>query len=338
MNVLVTGGTGFVGSHLIEALRAAGHEIRALVRPTSDRQLIRRLGAEAIDGDLDDPATIHDACRGCEVVFHAAARVDVFSSYSALYSTTVAGTEALVRAAMHAGVRRFVQISSCGVHHPDQMRDGAVINEDTPVQIPPRWFGYGRAKLAAEEIVRSRIMPPVEWVILRLGYLYGPRNRAMKQFLYPLLSGRWMKFIGRGDNEMALTHVRDAVDAIVAAGRAPRAPGRILIAASNERVTQRDYFNGLTDGFGLPRVRRSMPYRLAYSLAWIVEQLPMTILGGTFQRASVALTGLPQRINCDATQQLLNWKPRIAFADGIREACEWYTRENDLPTPAPAAA
>src|SRR5207248_2536634 len=95
------------------------------------------------------------------------------------HRTTVAGTEALVREAKAAGVRRFVYVSSCAVYHPDMLLAG-VIREDTPIQQPPSWFRYGRAKLAAEDVVRREIAPPAEWVILRLGYLYGSRNRAMR--------------------------------------------------------------------------------------------------------------------------------------------------------------
>ncbi|MCK6483083.1 MAG: NAD-dependent epimerase/dehydratase family protein [Phycisphaerae bacterium] len=338
MHVLVTGGTGFVGSHLIEALRAAGDDVRALVRPGGDRALIERLGAEPFDGDLDAPAGMVDACRDCDVVYHAAARVDIDGDYADFHRTTVNGTFALARAAVAAGVRRFVYVGSCGVYHPRLLREG-VIHEETPTLQPPKWFKYGRAKLAAEEAVRRTIGPRGEWCVIRLGYLYGPRNRAMRRYLYPLLAGGKMKYVGRGDNEMAMIHVRDAVSAIVAAGRVPAAAGRTLIAVGDERVTQRDYFSGLAAGLGLPPIRRHLPYRLAYLMAWGAEWLPFKLHGGAFQRAGIVLTGLPQRIDCRRTQAMLNWRPTHRFADGIREACEWYLREypEHAPVVEPAA-
>lgn len=334
MNVLVTGGTGFVGSHLLEALVASGDTVRALVRPSSDRAILHRLGVHPVVGDLENPDTLRDACRNCEVVFHAAARVDLVGSDEDFHRTTVAGTEGLVQSALDAKVRRFVYVSSCGVYNPEMLRDG-VIREDTPPGDPPAWFRYGRAKLAAERVVRERIAPPGEWTILRLGYLYGARNRAMRQYLYPLLSSGKMSIIGRGDNEMAMIHVRDAVRAIVLAGRAPEAAGRVLIAAGNEHVTQQQYFEALADGFGLPRVKRHVPYWFAFYLAHAAEMLRFDPIGGVLQRAGVALTGLPQRINCEMTQKLLGWSPQVKFADGIREACDWYNRE--YPDPRIAA-
>src|SRR5262245_36553635 len=83
---------------------------------------------------------------------------------------------------------------------------------------------------------------------IRLGHLYGARNRAMHQYLYPLIAKRRMMFIGRADNEMAMIHASDAVRAIVQAGRVAGAAGQILIAAGTERVTQKDYFDALADG------------------------------------------------------------------------------------------
>lgn len=326
MPVLVTGGTGFVGSHLIEALRAEGESVHALVRPGSDAGLIRRFGAVPVAGDLDVPESLVDVCRGCETVYHAAARVDIVGSDEDFHRTTVAGTQALVSAAAQAGIRRFVYVSSCGVYHPDIMRD-AIIDERTPIRTPPHWFKYARAKLAAEEVVRNGLRPPIEWVIMRLGYLYGSRNRAMKQYLYRVLRSKRRMFIGRGDNSMALVHVSDAVAALVAAARVPQAAGKTLIAAGTEHVTQHDYFNALSDGFRLRRMRLHLPYRLAFLLSWIAEPFPFLTLGGVFRRAGVALTGLPQRIDCSYTRELLQWTPRIRFADGIREACDWFARE-----------
>src|SRR5215470_10007957 len=148
MTVLVTGGTGFVGSHMIEALRGGGDSVRALVRPSGDRDLLVRLGAEPVVGDLERVDSLREACRGCDVVYHAAARVEIIGDYRDFHETTVKGTERLVEAARDAGVRRFVYVSSCGVYHP-RLLSGGGVNEETPTPEPPSWFVYGRAKLAA---------------------------------------------------------------------------------------------------------------------------------------------------------------------------------------------
>ncbi len=328
MQILLTGGTGFVGGHLVRQLCGAGDRVRALLRPAADARPISTLGAEPVRGDLEDSDSLRGICDGCEIVYHAAARVDTAGTEHDFFRTTVQGTENLLTAAAAAGVRRFVYVSSCGVYHPRLFKSGLPVDEFTPTPAPPRWFRYARAKLRAEGIVQRLCPPSMEWVIIRLGYLYGPGNRAMHTHLAPALADTTMHILGDGENEIGLIYVEDAVRAVVLAGRSGAAAGRILIAGGTERITQKQYFDALTDGFGLPRVRRRMPYTIAYFFGWLGEHL---IRSGprraTLRRASVALTGLPQRISCEHTQRLLNWRPEVPFAEGIRAAFEWYERE-----------
>lgn len=328
MNALVTGGTGFVGSHLIEHLRAAGDNVRAIVRPGSNRAFVESLGAEAADGDLDNQSSLEAACKGIDVVFHSAARVEIVGTWDEFQRTTVEGTRRLVNAANAAGVRRFVFVSSCGVYHPDLLASGEVINEFTPSPPPPKWFSYAIAKLKAEEVVRTELTPGIEWVIVRLGYLYGPRNRTMKTYLEPVMREGIMTLIGTGENEMAMVYVEDAVRALVLAGSCPGAAGTTLIAGNTERVTQRQYFDALADGFGIPRVTRKVNYSVAFVAGWVGEYLFNDgIKAAAVRRSAIALTGLPQRINSDYTQKLLGWKPTTKFEDGMRAAFQWYHRE-----------
>ncbi len=330
MTVLVTGGTGFVGSNLIEQLRADGSRVRALVRPGSNADFVRTLGADVVSGDLDETDSLRIASDGCDVIYHCAARVEIVGTEEEFQRTTVAGTEHLLRAANDAGVKRFVYVSSCGVYHPDLMANGQVINESTPTPEPPRWFTYGRAKLRAEGVVRQQCRG--EWVIVRLGYLYGPRNRTMKTYLEPVMRGGIMTLVGSGENEMAMVYVEDAARAIALAGRVSEAAGHILIAGPDERVTQRQYFDALADGFGLARVTKKVPYRVAFLFGWLGEKLFKSgPRAAVLRRSAIALTGLPQRINCDATQRLLGWKPQTRFTDGIQKAFDWYHAEYHNP-------
>ncbi len=345
MKVLVTGGTGFVGGHLIEQLRRRGDHVRALVRPGSDRGFVESLGADVAIGDLDDPDSLRAACEGCEVVYHAAARVEIVGSEDEFQRTTVGGTTRMVRAANEARVRRFVHISSCGVYHPRLLASAATVNELTETPEPPRWFTYGRAKYRAEKAVRREIAEGRDWVIVRLGYLYGPRNQIMRTYLEPALRKNIMTIVGDGENEMALVDVVDAVRAVARAGVTPDAVGKILIAGPNERVTQQQYFDALARGFGLPPITKTVPYWLAFVAGWFCEYVGSADRRKLVSRATVALTGLPQRLDCSRTQQLLDWQPRVRFADGIRWAIEWYqaeygvsARHGDSTNPGPGTA
>lgn len=327
MKALVTGGTGFVGSHLIEQLRTQGVNVRALVRPKSNAALVRSLGAHVVAGDLNDRDSLGAACRTCDVVYHAAARVEIVGTQRDFDRVTVGGTENLLRAARAEGVKRFVYISSCGVYHPRILATGREIDESTQSPEPPRWFVYGRAKYRAENLVRRFDTGNMNWVIVRLGYLYGPRNQTMRRYLESLFRMKVRVFIGDGSNEMAMLYVEDAARAVALAGSCRDAAGRILIASGNERVTQKQYFDALADGFGVSRIKGSIPYWLAYLCGWLGEYAAFGEARALFRRSAVALTGLPQKLRCPFTQDLLGWHPEVGFADGIRRAFDWYWSE-----------
>ncbi len=328
MRVLVTGGTGFVGSHLIEELRSRGDEVRALVRPTGDRAFLESLGAEPVPGQLEDFESLRRACKGCEIVYHAAARVEMIGAEEEFRTTTVQGTENMVRAAGESGVKRFVHLSSCGIYHPSLMARGDAIDEFTATPEPPMWFPYGRAKYFAEQTLRQVCPSTMEWVIVRLGYLYGPRNRTMKTYVEPAMRDSTMMIIGDGQNEMAMVYIKDAVRAIAAAGRSTAAAGQALIVGPNERVTQRQYFDAMADGFGIPRVKKHISYRWAFFFGWLGEFL---IRSGprrnVLRRSAIALTGLPQRLDSRYSQRLLGWQPEVSFADGVKASFDWYHKE-----------
>jgi nucleoside-diphosphate-sugar epimerase len=286
------------------------------------------LGGQCATGDLDDLDSLRAACEDCGIVYHCAARVEIRGTEEEFHRTTVAGTARLVAAANEKNVRRFVHVSSCGVYPPALLASGREIDESTPVTEPPRWFPYGRAKHQAERVVRDKLRPDIEWVIVRLGYLYGPRNRAMHSYLEPVMRDSIMMIIGDGTNEMALVYVGDAVKAIALAGRCPEAAGRTLIVANDERVTQKQYFDALADGFGLPRVKKHVPYKIAFFFGWLGEFLVRSWpRRAVMSRAAIALTGLPQRLRCDTTRSLLGWRPQVPFEDGMRRTFDWYRAE-----------
>lgn len=325
MTVLVTGATGFFGSHLVEQLRADDVPVRALVRPTSDTAVLDQLGVACAVGSLEDADSLLRACEGCKLVYHCAARVDIVGTPDEFHETTVEGTRRMLHAARDAGVRRFVHVSSCGIYHPDLLTGGGTITESTPTPLPPDWFIYARAKYHAELAVKEFDAGEMEWVIIRIAYLYGPRNRVMHSYLRPVLADGIMMIIGDGSNNLAMIYVADAARAVRLAGTVPAAAGKVLIAGPNERVTQREYFDALADGFGLPRCRKNVPYGVAFFFARMGEAfIKSGPRAAAMRRSAVALTGLPQRIDCTFTQQLLGWTPSTSFAEGIRKTFEWY--------------
>lgn len=162
--VLVTGASGFIGSHLAERLLAHGSTVRLLVRRPERVAAMAAGGAEVHTGDLTDPATLRGCCDGIDVVYHAGAWLGTPYTRDAAWAANVAGTQGMVAEARRAGVRRFVHLSSIAVYGP--VRTGTV------TEAAPLWRGvelYGDSKIAAEEGARAEAARGPELVITRPG-------------------------------------------------------------------------------------------------------------------------------------------------------------------------
>lgn len=325
LTALVTGATGFLGGFVVEALLRRGVAVRAIVRPTSDTSLLDSLGVERVLGDLDDEVSLRRAVQGADVVVHAAAKVDVMGPWDEHYQTTVEGTRRVADAAAAARVPRFLQVSSASVYHPEALR-AERITERQPAGPCPRWAYYSRCKRAAEQIVQQTFAAgPTQWTVARVGYLYGPRNRAMELYYRPVLSSGKVWLIGRGDNPIALCYVEDCAEAIAALAVAEHAGYCIFNIADDEGITQREFLWSLADGFRLSRPTRRIPYSIAMLAGWFSELLAhATGRPPELNRMMVALMGLPQRLDASALRAATGWQPKTPFATGIRQTFDWY--------------
>ncbi len=177
MRILVTGATGFFGSHIAEQLAREGHTMRVLVRRTSDRSFLRGLECEEALGDVTQPETLSAAVEGVEAVVHAAGLVKARSAQE-FQAVNAQGTSNLLSALDSIShLRRFVYISSLAAHGPSE--DG----RPRPLDAPPNPVtAYGRSKLRAEELVRSWAGDGRSAAIIRPPVIYGPRDRELLPF------------------------------------------------------------------------------------------------------------------------------------------------------------
>jgi nucleoside-diphosphate-sugar epimerase len=312
-------------------LLARGEQPRALVHPGSDAGRIAPAGADVYTGDIADRSAIAPALAGVDCVIHCAARTGPWGPSSEYQRVNVHGLETIVRAAMAAGVRRFVHVSSITVHGND-VRGAA--DENSPLRTEPN--PYSRSKVAGEKLLRRMIRDeraPV--TIVRPGWIYGPGDTAsFARFARMTEQGR-MIVVGSGGNRLPLIYVRDAAEGAVLAGAAEHANGRCYLLVNDEPVTQRDYLTRLAAELGVAAPVRHIPYRAALALGAVAETLghltrrreppPVT-------RYGLKLLGGENRFSNARARQELGFRPAVGWAEGVRHSAEWYRNARGTST------
>jgi nucleoside-diphosphate-sugar epimerase len=324
MNVTITGATGFFGHALLQVALRQADLVRALVRRPADDTRLRALGAHTIRGDLSAPG----GCRGLvepgDIVVHAAARVELVGRWPEFQRGTVDITRHLLDAALPQKPACFVYVSSAAVYSPNAATPlmGA---DHTPTRPTPDNL-YGRAKLVAERLVQRRCDEAgCPWTIVRLAFLYGPRNQTLLDRLEVLHARGRLCLVGDGQNRIATLYNDDAAAAVWAAATHPAGARKVYDAASAERVTQEQFVNAHAALLGLPPLRQRIPRPVAYAAGWVAEFV--SVLAGrqpAISRCTARLMGTDQVVDASRLQAETGWCPRVSFTDGMERTRAWW--------------
>ena len=337
MTVLVAGGAGFLGSHLVELLLEAGEAPRVLVPPGEDVTVPAAGEVDIHWGDLVDPAALAPAVCGVDRVLNCAARTGPWGPADEYERVNVRGLETLVRTALAAGVRRLVHVSSITVHGND-MRGAA--DETAPLREEPN--PYSRSKVAGERLLERMIREEAAPVtIVRPGWIYGPRDRASFARLAEMIATGRMVVVGAGNNDLPLIYVRDVARGILLAADAQQALGRSYVLVNDERVTQLDFLDAIAAELGVPAPERRLPYRLALTAGAVAEALgrltrrrePPPVM-----RYGLQLLGGENRFVITRAREELGFDPLVDLAEGVRRTVAWYGSAGELSQAAAVAA
>lgn len=326
MNVLVTGATGFLGSHIAEQLARDGHSVRVLVRRTSDRSFLRGLEIEEALGDVTQPETLVAAVEGVDAVVHAAGLVKARSAKE-FDSVNAQGTANLLDALASGGPpRRFVYISSLAAHGPSE--DGRPRPLDAPAAPVT---AYGRSKLRGEELVRAWAAEGRPALIIRPPVIYGPRDREMLSF-FQLARWRLAPLLGDGRNAISLVYVEDAARAAVMAASAEHARSCTYTLDDGAVYTWRDVLAAVEQAVGRKALRLPSPPAAFVAAAFVSE------LYGRLRRRAVIFTRdkvreMGQRYWVCSHEEIsrdLGWKPQVGFTEGAALTAAWYRQHGWL--------
>jgi nucleoside-diphosphate-sugar epimerase len=317
VNVFVTGATGFVGAHLVKALRARGDTVTAMVRRPA---LAERLGwgpeVRLLRGDLEDEAALREGCTGVDVVYHVAGKIAARNA-AEFMATNRDGTANVLEAARDGGAKRLLFVSSLAVAGPTT--SGQPIDESRP---PAPVTDYGRSKLAAEVLVRAM---PVPWTIVRPPVVYGEWDRGTLK-IFQLAKRGIVPVFGDGSQELSVIHAEDLAHALVAAATSPGAAGHIYFAAHPKTTSSRELVLAAARALGKrPRIV-PVPPLLARGILWTVGTLAHLAGRATLLSADKSHEYLAPAWTCrsDALTWDTGWRAEIELETGLRRAANWY--------------
>lgn len=321
---LVTGATGFVGSHVVEALIQRGDAVRTIARAGSDTALLDKLGVAIVRGDLTDPVAVQQAVAGVDIVIHCGAKVGDWGQVEEYRKVNVEGLRLLLDAAKGPALRRFVLISSLGVY---AARHHYGTDETEP--LPQHHIdGYTQSKVEAETLaLEYHRKDGVPVAILRPGFIYGPRDRSVLPRIVSRLKERSIIYIARGRYALNTTSVSNLVDAILLAVDHPAAVGEVFNITDGEFVSKRRFFEAVADGVGAPRGRGTLPVWLARFIAnWreSVFRRKNKPHPPRLTQAQLKFAGLNLDFSIAKARMKLGYTPRVSFDDGMKRAIEWF--------------
>ncbi len=318
---LVTGATGFVGSAVALRLAAAGHALRLLVRGGANRANLAGLDAEIVTGDLDDPASLAAAVRGCDAVFHVAADYRLWVPQpDAMYRTNVEGSATLVRAAAEAGATRIVYCSS--VAAIACRKDGVAADETTPTTLDNMISHYKRSKFLAEEKVMALARAGAPVVVVNPSAPVGPRDirpTPTGRMIVEAAAGRIPAFIETGLN---VVHVDDVAEGHLLAFDRGQVGERYILGGEN--MALRDLIVAVARAAGREMNPKRLPRRPLYPLAWLMEGWGrLTGHEPMLTSESLQMAAKHMYYASDKAKAALGYAPRPA-AEAIRDAVAWF--------------
>jgi nucleoside-diphosphate-sugar epimerase len=263
----VTGGSGFIGGHLIERLVGDGWTVRALARSDAAAERVAAAGAEPVRGDLNDAGALERGARGAEVVFHVAAKAADWGDWADFRRVNVEGTQEVLAASRGAGVRRVVHVGTeAALMHGQPLVHA---DERTPLALTSK-APYPATKAAAEAAVVAANGDGLETIVVRPRFVWGPGDTTLMPALIEMVRSGRFRWIGGGRQRMSTTHVDNCVEGLVlAADRGT--PGAAYFVTDGEPVVFREFVTALLATRGLTAPGGSVPRPVATALAAACE-------------------------------------------------------------------
>jgi nucleoside-diphosphate-sugar epimerase len=317
-DVFVTGGSGFIGGHLVRRLVKDGHRVRALARSDASAAVVQALGGEPAHGDLADVDSIAAGADGCETAFHLAAHLGQWGPWYDFVAGNVTGTENALAGTRRAGVSRFVH---CGTEAALIAGQPLVRIDETAPLRPDSKAAYPATKARAEQAVRGAGGEGFETVVLRPRLVWGAGDTTLLPAIADAVRAGRFAWIGGGGQLTDSTHVDNVVEGLVLAADKGRA-GEAYFVTDGEPVVFREFISELLETQGVEPPTRSVPAPLAAVVANASEAVWRTFrLGGEppLTRFGLWLSSQECTIVSSKARSELGYEPVTSRAEGMAE-------------------
>jgi nucleoside-diphosphate-sugar epimerase len=317
MNTLVTGATGFIGSHLVKELVREKHSVRALVLPGEDTSSLERQGVTVWRGDLLKRESLRGVCNDIDVVFHLAARVTDWGTKKQFYDAIYTATKNLIEEASGNAVR-FVYVSSIAALGCN--RDLRGVKETDPPQ--KSGIPYNDAKLDTETLVKSLHDPGgMACTIVRPANVTGPGSVWVRDVLDKMKG--ILPLVGGGENSSSFVYIDNLVDGIILAGTKEIAKGNTYHFRDDWDASWKRYLDDLGSFIG-KKPSGSVPFPLAFAIAWVCDRVCTPLgLRPPLSRFGVYIMGRDYDVDTTLTREQLGWRTKVPYEEAMKKIGEW---------------
>jgi UDP-glucose 4-epimerase len=321
MKVLVTGGTGFVGKHLVRLLINRGALVRMLVRKTSTIEEFKKMGVEFVYGDITDKSSLHRIVEDIDIVYHLAAQMGNWRiSDRRFYAVNVEGTMNVLEASLSSNIRQFVFCSTPGVQGKGHRQAPETLQYKPP-------YAYEATKCQAEKLaLRFYEKHGVPVTVIRPDFVYGPGDMRRLP-LYRAIKKKRFCVIGDGRSVLHPTYIEDVIQGFYLVAGNPLSFGEIYNIAGPRLVTVKDYVHTIAKNLGVspPRLRIAKP--IALIAAYILEGMShFTGKEPYVSRSKIEFLTRDHGCDISKAKNQVGYEPVVNLQVGIQQTVDWYYR------------
>jgi nucleoside-diphosphate-sugar epimerase len=335
MRYLITGATGFIGGHLAEALTQRGEQVCTIARPSSDTKFLETLGVAVHRGDIRDRSLIQKLLLDVDGIIHCAAKLGDWGPVSDYRETNVEALRGMLDACKGQPLSRFILMSSLGVY---AARHHHSTDESEP--LPKKHAdGYSQSKVEAEQLALQYYRDfEVPVVVLRPGFVYGPRDRTVMPNIIKGLREGTIRYPGGGRGALNTIYIGNLVQAVLLALQKDNAVGQVYNLTDGEFVSKRQFIEKVADALDLPKPWRTPPLWIAKVVTRFAEgfaKMRGAKKAPMFTTAKLKFLGYNLDFSISKAKLELGYNPRHTFDDGMYHTMKWYKDHYGAAEPVP---